>query len=184
MARHPSLVRMRPIAATRRADAILAAFAPAAVIALASLAACDAQRSGRMVATEGAGATWRWRAEKMEVSALSTPFPAASGAGAAASIDAHVEFFDADGDETKAIGTLAVTVLFDGNQVGRLVADLEGMGGHTRFWDRATRSYSLRIPLSVDPPAGRTVALQATFDGVDGARMSASRDLRWPERGK
>ena len=172
MAWHPARVRMLSIAV------------PAAVIALASLAACDAQRSGRMVATEGAGATWRWRAEKMEVSALSTPFPAAPGAGAAASIDAHVEFFDADGDETKAIGTLAVTVLFDGNQVGRLVADLEGMGGHTRFWDRATRSYSLRIPLTVDPPAGRTVALQATFDGVDGARMSASRDLRWPERGK
>jgi len=171
-------------------------------VTLAPLAACDAQRSGRTVDTEGAGTTWRWRAEKMEVSALSTPFPAAAAAaataaaaaaataaaaastGSGASIDAHVEFFDADGDETKAIGTLAVTVLFDGNQVGRMVADLEGMGGHARFWDRATRSYSLRIPLSVDPPAGRTVALRATFDGIDGSRMSASRDVRWPERGK
>jgi hypothetical protein len=28
------------------------------------------------------------------------------------------------------------------------------------------------------------VALQATFDGVDGSRMSASRDVRWPERGE
>lgn len=156
----------------------------AMAVTLAPLAACDAQRSGRTVDTEGAGTTWRWRAEKMEVSALSTPFPAAPATGSAASIDAHVEFFDADGDETKAIGTLAVTVLFDGNQVGRMVADLEGMGGHARFWDRATRSYSLRIPLSVDPPAGRTVALRATFEGIDGSRMSASRDVRWPERGK
>ncbi len=158
--------------------------AAAGAVLLAALAACDAQRSGRTVATEGAGTTWRWRAEKMEVSALSTPFPSSTSSGAGASIDAHVEFFDADGDETKAIGTLAVTVLFEGNQVGRMVADLEGMGGHARFWDRATRSYSLRIPLSVDPPAGRTVALQATFEGADGARMSASRDVRWPERGK
>ncbi len=176
MARHFALLRMSPVAATAAA---------AMAVTLAPLAACDAQRSGRTVDTEGAGTTWRWRAEKMEVSALSTPFPAAAGStGSAASIDAHVEFFDADGDETKAIGTLAVTVLFDGNQVGRMVADLEGMGGHARFWDRATRSYSLRIPLSVDPPAGRTVALQATFDGVDGSRMTSSRDVRWPERGK
>lgn len=183
MARHSALLCMSPVAATATAAAAMA-------VTLAPLAACDAQRLGRTVDTEGAGTTWRWRAEKMEVSALSTPFPAAATAAAAAStgsgasIDAHVEFFDADGDETKAIGTLAVTVLFDGNQVGRMVADLEGMGGHARFWDRATRSYSLRIPLSVDPPAGRTVALRATFDGIDGSRMSASRDVRWPERGK
>ena len=32
----------------------------------AALAACEAQRTGRSVATEGAGSTWRWRAEKME----------------------------------------------------------------------------------------------------------------------
>ncbi len=148
----------------------------------AALAACEAQRTGRSVATEGAGSTWRWRAEKMEVSALSTPVPAT--AEAPASIEAHVEFFDADEDETKAIGALAVTVMFDGNQVGRLVADLEGMGGHARFWDRATRTYALRIPLSVDPPAGRTVSVRAAFDGSDGSRMTASRDVRWPEPGR
>ena len=154
---------------------------PSAVAAL-GLAACEAQRSGRSVAAEGTGSTWRWRAEKMEVSALSTPAPAREGA--AALIEAHVEFFDADGDETKAIGSLAVTVQFDGNQVGRLVADLEGMGGHARFWDRATRTYALRIPLAADPPAGRSVTVRASFEGVDGSRMTASREVRWPERGR
>ena len=37
------------------------------------------------------------------------------------------------------------------------------------------------VMLSVVPPPGRTLVLQAGFEGVDGARMTASREVRWPE---
>jgi hypothetical protein len=128
-------------------------------MAAALLVGCDGQRAGRGVDSAGAGATWRWR-------------------------DARIDFFDSEGDETKAVGALSVLVLLDGTQVGRQSADLEGRGGHARAWDAATRTYSLRIPLSQVPPPGRITVVQATFEGVDGARMTASRQVRWPERSK
>ena len=117
-----------------------------------------------------------------EVGALTTPSVDASGAPAV--LDARIEFFDSEGDETKAVGALSVVVLLDATQVGRQSADLEGRGGHARAWDAATRTYSLRIPLSQVPPPGRITVVQATFEGVDGARMTASRQVRWPERSK
>jgi hypothetical protein len=148
------------------------------VLAAAPLGACDGQRAGQSVADAGAGVTWRWRAERMDVSALSTPFRGPDGRGSM--IDVRVEFTDIEGDGTKAIGTLSVNVLFDTNPVGRAAADLGGLGGHARAWDPATRTYSLRVPLSVDPAAGRVCVVQATFEGVDGSRMTASREVRWP----
>jgi hypothetical protein len=153
-----------------------------ASLAAALLVGCDGQRAGRGVDAAGGGATWRWRAERMEVSALTTPSVDASGAPAV--LDARIEFFDSEGDETKAVGALSIVVLLDGTQVGRQSADLEGRGGHARAWDAATRTYSLRIPLSQVPPPGRITVVQATFEGVDGARMAASRQVRWPERPK
>ena len=150
-----------------------------ALAALCAVSAACADRAGSDVAVAGAGATWRWRAEKMELSALSTPIRAA--ADRPAQLDARVEFFDSERDETKALGQLTIVALFDTNEVGRAAADLGGVGGHARAWDSVTETYSLRIPLSIDPPPGRTLVLQATFEGVDGARMTASREVRWPE---
>jgi hypothetical protein len=151
-------------------------------MAAASVLGCDGQRAGRSVDSAGGGATWRWRAERMEVSALTTP--SVPEAGAPAVLDARIEFFDSEGDETKAVGALSVVVLLDAAQVGKQSADLEGRGGHARAWDAATRSYSLRIPLSQVPAPGRVTVVQATFEGIDGARMTASRQVRWPERPK
>ena len=154
-------------------------------IALAALAAAAmlpggcADRAGKDVAVAGAGATWRWRAEKMEVSALTTPVRAV--ADRPAQLDARLEFFDSDRDETKAIGQLTVAVLFDSNEIGRASADLAGVGGHARAWDSVTETYSVRIQLAIDPPAGRMLVVQASFEGVDGSRMTASREIRWPE---
>ena len=142
------------------------------------LSACG-EHPGQDVASAGAGATWRWRAEKMEVSALSTPMVARAGRGSM--IDARVEFFDSDRDETKAVGQLTVIVRFDSNEIGRQSADLAGVGGHARAWDSVTETYSMQIPLSIDPLPGRVVVLQATFEGDDGSRMTASREVRWPE---
>lgn len=153
--------------------AILAATAAAAL-----LGGCS-DRAGKDVAVAGAGATWRWRAERMEVSALTTPLRAA--VDRPASLDVRIEFFDSERDETKALGELSIVVLFDGNEVGRQSADLAGVGGHARAWDSVTETYSFRMPLSIVPPAGRVVVVQASFDGVDGARMTASREVRWPE---
>jgi hypothetical protein len=136
-------------------------------------------RAGRDVATAGAGATWRWRAVGMEVSALTTPLRARDGSPAA--VDVRIEFFDSDRDETKAIGQLTVACLFDTNPVGRAAEDLAAAGGHARTWDSVTETYSVRVPLSVEPPPGRVLVVQAFFEGVDGARMTASREVRWPE---
>ena len=147
-------------------------------VATLMLSACG-EHAGQDVASAGAGATWRWRAEKMEVSALSTPMVARAGRGSM--IDARVEFFDSDRDETKAVGQLTVIVRFDSNEIGRQSADLAGVGGHARAWDSVTETYSMQIPLSIDPLPGRVVVLQATFEGVDGSRMTASREVRWPE---
>ena len=139
-------------------------------------AACD-ERPGMDAASMGP--TWRWRAVNMELSALTTPIRPSAGAGPA--LDVRAEFFDTERDETKALGQLGVRVLFDANEVGRASADLAGLGGHARAWDGVTETYSLRIPLSVEPPPGRVLVVQATFEGVDGARMTASREVRWPE---
>lgn len=147
-------------------------------VATLMLCACG-EHAGQDVASAGAGATWRWRAEKMEVSALSTPMVARAGRGSM--IDARIEFFDSDRDETKAVGQLTVVVRFDSNEIGRQSADLAGVGGHARAWDSVTETYSMRIPLTIDPLPGRVVVLQATFEGVDGSRMTASREVRWPE---
>lgn len=125
------------------------------------------------------GATWRWRAVNMELSALTTPIRPVGEAGPA--VDVRIEFFDSERDETKALGQLSVRVLFDTNEVGRAAVDLAGMGGHARAWDGVTETYSLRIPLALEPPPGRVLVVQATFEGVDGARMTASREVRWPE---
>jgi hypothetical protein len=154
----------------------------AAVCMAAFTAAGCTDRAGQDVATAGAGATWRWRAERMEVSALTTPLRRAGDRPA--SLDVRIEFFDSERDETKALGELRITVLFDGNEVGRQSADLAGVGGHARAWDSVTETYSFRLPLSVEPPPGRALVVQATFDGVDGARMTASREVRWPETAK
>lgn len=163
-----------PLRASRSAVARPVALAAA----LALLVAC-ADRAGRDVATAGAGATWRWRAVGMEVSALTTPIRALEGTPA--SLDVRIEFFDSDRDETKALGTIAVTALFDSNPVGSSSVDLASGGGHARAWDSVTETYSIRVPLSVGPPPGRVVVVQASFEGVDGARMTASREVRWPE---
>jgi len=77
-----------------------------------------------------------------------------------------------------------VVVRFDTNEIGRAAADLAGVGGHSRAWDSVTETYSLRVPLSIEPPPGRVLVVQASFDGIDGARMSASREVRWPETAK
>jgi len=146
--------------------------------AAAPLVGC-ADRAGRDVAVAGAGATWRWRAERMEVSALTTPLRPAADRPAA--LDVRIEFFDSERDETKALGELSIVARFDGNEIGRQSADLAGVGGHARAWDSVTETYSFRVPLSVVPPPGRVVVVQASFEGVDGARMTASREVRWPE---
>ena len=161
--------------AARRVRSLRAALV---MVTAVPLVACDGQRAGQSVAEAGAGVTWRWRAERMDISALSTPFRGPDGRGSM--IDVRVEFMDIEGDGTKAIGTLTVNVLFDSNPVGRAAADLGGLGGHARAWDPATRTYSVRVPLSVDPAAGRVCVVQATFDGADGSRMTASREVRWP----
>lgn len=145
-------------------------------LALAAVLGCD-ERPGMDAASMGA--TWRWRAVNLELSALTTPIRPSAGAGPA--LDVRCEFFDTERDETKALGQLSVRVLFDTNEVGRASADLAGIGGHARAWDGVTETYSLRIPLSIEPPPGRVLVVQATFDGVDGARMTASREVRWPE---
>jgi hypothetical protein len=144
-------------------------------------AACS-DRAGSDVAVAGAGATWRWRAERMEISALTTPLRSAEPGRQA--LDVRIEFFDSERDETKALGQLVVVVRFDSNEIGRVAADLAGVGGHSRAWDSVTETYSLRVPLSIEPPPGRVLVVQASFDGIDGARMSASREVRWPETAK
>jgi hypothetical protein len=161
------------------APRVRARAACAALLAVLASAAGCGDRAGRDVATAGAGATWRWRAVGMEVSALTTPLRARKGSPA--EVDVRIEFFDSDRDETKAIGQLQVVCLFDSNPVGRAAADLSAPGGHARSWDSVTETYSVRVPLSVDPPPGRVVVVQASFEGVDGARMTASREVRWPE---
>ena len=169
---------MRRSRRTSTAPSIVARPAIAACLSVAFLAGCS-DRAGSDVAVAGAGATWRWRAERMEVSARTTPLRSAEAGRQA--LDVRIEFFDSERDETKALGQLTVVVRFDGNEVGRAAADLAGVGGHARAWDSVTETYSLRVPLAIDPPLGRVLVVQASFEGVDGARMSASREVRWPE---
>jgi hypothetical protein len=146
-------------------------------------AGCDGGRPGAAIPTSGAGATWRWRAESMRVSALTTPLPPDGGRDA--ELDVRVAFFDTDHDETKAIGVLTVVATSAGIQLGRLEVPLGDMRSHAAHWDSVTETYSVRLPLPgrMEPQPGQVLEVRALFEGEDGALMRASRDVRWPQPG-
>ena len=151
----------------------------AACVALAAVSGCS-DRPGSDVAVAGAGATWRWRAVNMEVAALTTPVVPNANRGPM--LDVRISFFDSERDETKALGTLSVSVLLDGREVGSQRIDLGTLEAHQHSWDGITETYTLPVTLSAEPAPGRVLVVQAAFEGVDGSRMSASREVHWPER--
>lgn len=161
---------------------ILASLAGIALVLLAQ-AACESGRRGAAIPTSGAGATWRWRAESMRVSALTTPLPPGTGHGA--ELDVRVAFFDTDQDETKAIGVLTVLATSAGIQLGRVEVPLSDLRSHAAHWDSVTETYSVRLPLpgGMEPQPGQTLEVRALFEGEDGAVMRANRDVRWPQPG-
>jgi hypothetical protein len=165
----------------RSRTAFLASLAStvAACAALAAIPACS-DRPGSDVAVAGAGATWRWRAVNMEVAGLTTPMLPNAQRGPM--LDVRISFFDSERDETKALGALSVSVLLDGREVGSQHVDLGTLEAHQHAWDGITETYALPTALSTEPGPGRVLVVHATFEGVDGSRMSASREVRWPER--
>ncbi|MBL9141951.1 MAG: hypothetical protein JNK53_08810 [Phycisphaerae bacterium] len=157
----------------------LAASAMACVLTL-SLTGCEHDRPGAAIPESGAGATWRWRATAMKVSALSTPLPTASSQES--SIDVRVAFFDTEHDETKAIGVLTVILTSSGVEIGRTEIPLSDQRNHQKHWDSVTETYSVRLPLAgnLEPQPGQSVEVRAVFEGEDGSLMRASRDVKWP----
>jgi hypothetical protein len=156
------------------------AFALLALLLCLLPAGCDNNRPGSKIPEVGAGATWRWRATSMKVSALTTPFPATSGELAA--LDVRVTFFDKDQDETKALGTLTITVTSSGVELARSEIQLSNEYNHSQHWDSVTETYSVRLPLSggSEPQPGQTLDVRSIFEGDDGSLMKASRDVKWP----
>lgn len=151
---------------------------------LLAMTGCDRNRPGVRIPDSGAGATWRWRATSMRISALTTPLPAITGLPGqeSSSIDVRVAFFDMDGDETKALGMLTLTITSAGRELARREINLSDERRHRQHWDPITETYSLRLPLigAVEPRPGQTLDVRAVFEGDDGAEMHAQRDVRWP----
>ena len=180
---HP--VSARSPARRRAHTAEPAALLPALIFtALAltalTLTACGGQKAGNPVPDRGAGATWRWRAESMKVSALTTPFPAT--ATTPASLDIRISFFDSEGDETKAVGVLTVSVLSAGHELARQEVSFTDERRHHEHWDSVTETYTVTVGLggAAEPRPDQTLEVRAVFEGEDGSLMRASRDLHWP----
>ena len=155
---------------------------PALLLPALLLTACGGQKSGNPVPDRGAGATWRWRAETMKVSALTTPFPAT--ATTPASLDIRIAFFDTEGDETKAVGVLTVSVLSAGHELARQEITLTDERRHHEHWDGVTETYTITVGLggAAEPRPDQTLEIRAVFEGEDGSLMRASRDVRWPSQ--
>jgi hypothetical protein len=154
----------------------------AAVGALLAAGGCDLTRAGRELPPEGVHAPWRWRAVRMDVSALSTAIPALGERRP--TVDARVVFRDDGGDETKAVGVLRISVRLDGRELASATVDLAATEAHARTWDGVTQTYAVRLTLPAEPPAGAGLAIRATFDGGDGAHMDADGEVRWPGRAR
>ncbi|MFO0961332.1 MAG: hypothetical protein U0625_00340 [Phycisphaerales bacterium] len=151
-----------------------------ALLAVAPLAAgCNGGRAGRALPSEGPNATWRWRAVRMELSGLTTPLPGTGEHRSA--IDARLGFFDADGDETKAVGVLTVRATLGDAVLDEETVDLAADEAHSHTWDGVTETYTVMLRFKEEPPPGRVVMVHANFVGADGSRMSGSREVRWPE---
>jgi hypothetical protein len=158
----------------------LAAPLAAALAATMILTGCEPSRSGASIPSSGAGATWRWRATSMKVSALTTPLP--NSPRREAMMDVRIAFFDTDADETKALGVLTIVISSAGLELARTEVPLNDQRAHHDHWDTVTETYSVRLPLtgSSEPQAGQTLDVRAVFEGEDGALMRASREVKWP----
>ena len=95
-------------------------------------------------------------------------------------IEVRIRFQDPDGDSTKALGLLDLTVsrLNEPEDPVRVSIDLEDPVIQRDCWERVTECYW--IPIRVDLPGlveGRMLRIDAEFTGSDGATLRDRFDL-------
>lgn len=95
-------------------------------------------------------------------------------------IEVRLMFKDPDGDPCKASGELLLSIsrIGEPEDPEELVIDLADLDVQRRYFEGVTGCYS--IPIELDLPGlipGRMLRIEADFEGVDGARFQARRDL-------
>lgn len=121
---------------------------------------------------------WPWWPNRMQITDI-TRVGRADAAGVRP-IEVRIRFQDPDGDSTKALGLLDLTVsrLNEPEDPVRVSIDLEDPVIQRDCWERVTECYW--IPIRVDLPGlveGRMLRIDAEFTGIDGASLRDRFDL-------
>ena len=122
--------------------------------------------------------TWPWWPNRMQITDITrVGRPDAAGVRP---IEIRIRFQDPDGDATKALGTLDLTVsrLGEREDPVEVSIDLEDPAIQRDCWERVTECYW--IPIRVDLPGlveGRMLRIEADYRGVDGTVLRDRFDL-------
>lgn len=109
----------------------------------------------------------------------------ASGDSGPPTLETHLEFRDVDGVDTRAIGTLRLTLAARGPLEPSPLTwtlDLDSLPTNRRHFDQVTQTYV--VPLAIDwPPLDptTTVVLRVSLERQQSPTLSADATLPWPE---
>lgn len=163
-----------------RAGALLVALAGGCAPQASGPGGSPANRSGGSGAASGEHAVWPFWPEHMRVHPLTRL--ASDPQTGRPIIECRIEFQDADGQTSKAVGQLTLQVYPDGSTATGTAAletwnqDLRDLAVNRRQYDDVTRTYLFRLQLTQPLPAG--CELRAFFLSADGRRMNATMRLR------
>lgn len=148
------------------AGAALACVLGTAVLCVAA-AGCEAPLSG-------SARPWAYGPTLMRIHPISRVSPAT--ASAPARIDVRIEFTDADGQVTRAMGRLSVSADLAGCAPMSASVDLDDRAANRAAWDAATRTYLVTLKPEPPPPASErpTVRVRAQWESPEGLRRSDS----------
>lgn len=121
---------------------------------------------------------WPWWPASMDMSSLTRV--GRVGPDGRRPIEVRLLFKDPDGDPCKASGELILTIARVGEPEDpeEREIDLADLDVQRRYFEVVTGCYA--IPIELDLPGlipGRMLRIEADFEGVDGARFQAQRDL-------
>lgn len=110
----------------------------------------------------------------MRIHPISRVSPAAGETPAR--VDVRIEFTDADGQVTRAMGRLSVSADMAGSAPMSASIDLDDRAANRAAWDAATRTYL--VTMTPQPPpastARPTVRVRAQWESPEGLRRSDS----------
>lgn len=122
----------------------------------------------------GSARPWAYGPTLMRIHPISRVSPTTGDAPAR--IDVRIEFTDADGQVTRAMGRLSVSADLAGCAPMSASVDLDDRAANRAAWDAATRTYLVTMRPEPPPPAGArpSVRVRAQWESPEGLRRSDS----------